>query len=46
MSDDLSGKPKAQTSYRDTYHVWMNRSWTMSITLATTTSSTRTWMVR
>ncbi len=24
MSDDLSGKPKAQTSYRDTYHVWMN----------------------
>ena len=23
-SDDLTTKPKAQTSYRDTYHVWMN----------------------
>ena len=23
-SDDLTTKPNAQTSYRDTYHVWMN----------------------
>jgi choline-sulfatase len=24
LEDDLSKKPKAQTSYRDTYHVWFN----------------------
>jgi choline-sulfatase len=24
MSDDLKTKPKAQESYRDTYHVWLN----------------------